>query len=34
MLAKGRMGFAIHRIRGVKGLNAILERAAELETQR
>ncbi len=34
MLAKGRMGFAIHRIRGVKELNAILDRAAELETQR
>jgi heterodisulfide reductase subunit C len=31
MLAKGRMGFGIHRIRGMDQLNAILDRAGELE---
>jgi heterodisulfide reductase subunit C len=31
MLAKGRMGFMPHRIRGVAGLRAILDRAGELE---
>jgi heterodisulfide reductase subunit C len=34
MLAKGRMGFGIHRIRKVRELNAILDRAAELEAHR
>ena len=34
MLAKGRMGFGIHRIRQVRELNAILERAGQLEAQR
>jgi heterodisulfide reductase subunit C2 len=32
MLAHGRMGLMPHRIRGVAGLNRILERAAELES--
>jgi len=31
MLTKGRMGFVPHRIRGLAGLRAMLERAAELE---
>jgi heterodisulfide reductase subunit C len=31
MVAKGRMGLRPHRIRGVRGLNAILDRATELE---
>jgi len=31
MVAKGRMGFRPHRIRGVAGLNAILDRASEIE---
>jgi heterodisulfide reductase subunit C len=31
MLASGRMGLVPHRIRGVRGLRAILDRAAELE---
>lgn len=31
MLTKGRMGFVPHRIRGINGLRAILDRAAELE---
>jgi heterodisulfide reductase subunit C len=31
MIAHGRMGFAIHRIKGVRQLRAILDRAAELE---
>ncbi len=31
MLAKGRMGFGIHRIANVDQLNAILDRAGELE---
>jgi heterodisulfide reductase subunit C len=34
MLAKGRMGLAPHRIRNVAGLNAILDRAGQLETER
>lgn len=34
MLAKGRMGLAPHRIRNVAGLNAILDRAGELEAER
>ncbi len=34
MLAKGRMGFGVHRIRGVKELNAILDRARALEARR
>jgi hypothetical protein len=31
MVTKGRMGFMPHRIKGVEGLNAILDRASELE---
>jgi heterodisulfide reductase subunit C len=31
MLAKGRMGFVPKRIRGVAGVRAVLERAAEVE---
>jgi heterodisulfide reductase subunit C len=31
MVAKGRMGFKPNRIKGVDGLNAILDRAGELE---
>jgi hypothetical protein len=31
MLLKGRMGLTPHRIRDIKGLRAILARAAELE---
>ena len=34
MVAKGRMGFIPHRIRGVAGLRAILAAAAELEADR
>ena len=34
MVTKGRMGFRPHRIKGVEGLNAILERAGELEDAR
>jgi heterodisulfide reductase subunit C len=34
MLAKGRMGLVPHRIRNVAGLNAILDRAGELEAER
>jgi heterodisulfide reductase subunit C len=31
MVASGRMGLLPHRIRGLRGLRAILDRAAELE---
>jgi heterodisulfide reductase subunit C len=31
MVTKGRMGFRPHRIKGVEGLNAILDRATEIE---
>lgn len=31
MVTKGRMGFVPHRIRGIAGLRAILDRAGELE---
>jgi heterodisulfide reductase subunit C len=31
MVAKGRMGFRPHKIKGVDGLNAILDRATEIE---
>lgn len=31
MLTKGRMGFVPHRIKGIHGLRAILDRAGELE---
>jgi hypothetical protein len=31
MVTKGRMGFMPHRIKGLEGLNAILDRASELE---
>lgn len=34
MVTKGRMGFRPHRIKGVDGLNAILDRASELEATR
>jgi quinone-modifying oxidoreductase subunit QmoC len=34
MVTKGRMGFRPHRIKGVEGLNAILDRASELEDAR
>jgi heterodisulfide reductase subunit C len=34
MVTKGRMGFRPHRIRGIEGLNAILDRASELEAAR
>ena len=34
MLAAGRMGLVPHRIRGARGLRAILDRAAELEGRR
>ena len=33
MLTKGRMGFVPKRIRGIAGLRAILQRAAELESR-
>jgi heterodisulfide reductase subunit C len=33
MLAKGRMGFGIHRIRQIRELNAILDRASQLEAR-
>jgi heterodisulfide reductase subunit C len=34
MVAKGRMGFTPHRIKGVDDLNAILDRAGELEASK
>ena len=34
MLASGRMGFGIHRIRQMSQLTAILDRAAALEAAR
>jgi heterodisulfide reductase subunit C len=34
MLASGRMGFGVHRIRQMRQLTAILDRAAELEAGR
>jgi hypothetical protein len=33
MVAHGRMSFGIHRIRQLKQVNAILDRAAELEAR-
>jgi hypothetical protein len=31
MVTKGRMGFRPHKIKSVEGLNAILDRATEIE---
>jgi hypothetical protein len=31
MVTKGRMGFRPHTIKGVSGLNAILDRATQIE---
>jgi quinone-modifying oxidoreductase subunit QmoC len=34
MVTKGRMSFRPHKIKGIEGLNAILDRAAQIESER